>query len=451
MRKALWLISLAIILSFSMQPAGAPETAAEVAGPELSVIYPFMNAASETLVLKPFFQQSFLDFLENNSVQAIIDKDGLPLIYFSGEPGKPRFGCEGFCPAISMNNYTFGSKSLNDSGLGSGLANMQNMQIVNESMVVGNYGIENSIDTMNAIRASLSDNPQALADFERYLLEQQEGFLRTTYYDELYKDVWDYAVSDIRKDPGLYNSLLNDLRMDDIEGAAGKLDDYLQGNFDINGAFDMESMYSALENGQIGDMQTEEFMRNVLERIAETGNMENIKNGLDNIDLEKLSDLLKKDEFGEMMKKASEMMKNNPEMFDKLGDLAKEMLERPETKEVFKEALKEAMKKGDWEAMKNLMDAFSKMDNKQELMETLTKGMGEYMREMVESGQMEKMMKQMDDPAMKGMMSEAAQAFSQGMLESMWEWIKKTPIEFSYVVALIAIIVTLLILVKLKI
>jgi len=430
-----------------MQPADAAEATAEPIGPDFNVIYPFMNAVNETLVLDPFFHQSFLDFLKNNSVEAIIDKDGLPLVYFSGEPGGPRFGCEGFCPVISINNYTFGSKALNDSGL----ANMQDMQIMNESMVVGNGEIENSIDTINAIRADLGNNPQALADFERYLLEQQEGLLRGTYYDERYKDVWDYAVSDIQKDPGLYNSLVNDLRMDDIEGAISKMDDYLKNNFDIDGAFDLENMFSGLENGQLGNMQTEEFMRNVLERIAETENMENIKNALDNIDLEKLSDLLKKDGFSEMMKKANEMMKNNPEMFDRLDDIAKEMLERPETRDVFKEALKEAMKNGDWEAIKNLMDAFSKMDNKQELMETLMQGMGEYMREMVESGQMENMMKQMDDPAMKDMMSEAFQSFSQDIAENMWDWIKKTPIEFSYVVALVAIIATLLILMKLKI
>jgi hypothetical protein len=424
-----------------MQPAHAAEAAAESG---FNVIYPFAEAANGTLVLRPFFQQSFLAFLENNSVQAVLDNDGLPLAYFSGEP---RFGCEGFCPAISMNNYTFGSKSLNSSGL----ANMQDMRIMNESMVIGNEGIEQSVDTMNAIRASLGGNPQALAAFERYLLEQQDGFLREAYYDELYKDVWDYAASGIRKDPGLYNSLLNDLRTDDINGAISKMDDYMQGNFDINGAFDLENMYSAIENGELGNMQTEEFMRNVLKKIAETENMGSIKNSLDNVDLEKLSGLLKTDEFRKMMEKAGEMMKDNPGMFGKLGDLAKEMLERPETAEVFKEALKEMMKKGDWESIKSLMDAFSKMDNKQELMETLMKGMGEYMREMVESGKMDEMMKQMNDPAMKEMMAEASKSFSQGMLENAWDWIKKTPVEFSYVVALIAIIVTLAILMKLRI
>lgn len=449
MRKTLWLISLAIILSFSVRSVAA-ETAVEAAGPELNLIYPFMNAVNETLVLNPLFQQSFLDFLKDNSVQAVLDSDGFPLIYFSGEPGGPRFGCEGFCPSISMNNYTFGSKALNlsdVSGLDAGLADMQ---IAEESMVVGSDGIENSIGTINAIRSGLSGNPRALADFERYLLGQQEGSLRGTYYDERYNDVWDYAVSNIEKDPGLYNSILNDLRMNDIGNAAGRLDAYLQNNFDINGAFDMESMYSALENGQIGDMQTEEFMRNVLERIAETENMDSIKNALDNIDLENFSDLLKREEFGEMMKNAGEMMKNNPEMFDKLGDLAREMVERPETRDVFKEALKEAMKNADAEAIKDLMDAFSKMENKEELMKTLMEGVGEYMREMVESGQMEEMMKQMDSPAMRDMMAEAAQEFSQSMLESMGDWAKNIPIEFSYVVALIAIIVTLLILLKLK-
>ncbi|MCK4335783.1 MAG: hypothetical protein KAW40_03600, partial [Candidatus Aenigmarchaeota archaeon] len=94
--------------------------------------------------------------------------------------------------------------------------------------------------------------------------------------------------------------------------------------------------------------------------------------------------------------------------------------------------------------------AFSKMENKQELMEMLMESMGEYMREMAESGQMDEMMNLLDDPAIKEMMSEAFQHFSQEMLESVWDWIKKIPVEVSYVVALIAIIATLVILMKLR-
>jgi uroporphyrinogen-III decarboxylase len=108
------------------------------------------------------------------------------------------------------------------------------------------------------------------------------------------------------------------------------------------------------------------------------------------------------------------------------------------------------MEKSDWETIKNLMEAFSKMENKQELMETLMKSAGEYMKEMVESGQMDELTKMMNDPALKDMMAEASQYFSQEMAESIWDWIKETPIEVAYVVALIAIIATLLILMKLR-
>jgi tetratricopeptide (TPR) repeat protein len=418
------------ILSFNAQLACAAE-------PEFDVVYPFINATNTTLVLEPYLQRSFLAFLENNSVQAVLGEDGLPIVYFSQEP---RFGCSGFCSNITMNNYILGSKSLNLSGISA-------EQVMEEMMVIGDSGIEGSIDTINAIRESLGSDPEALASFERYLLEQQEGLLRGTYYDERYEDVWDYALSGIQGNPSLYNNLVNNLRMENMQGAVDKLEEYLQGNFDINGAFDMENLYSALENGQLGSMQTEEFMQNVLKRIAEN---ENLKIDMDKFDMEGLSDLLKTDEFREMMEKASEAMKNNPEAFDKLQDIAKEMMERPETKEVFKEALKEMMEKSDWETIKNLMEAFSKMENKQELMETLMKSAGEYMKEMVESGQMDELTKMMNDPALKDMMAEASQYFSQEMAESIWDWIKETPIEVAYVVALIAIIATLLILMKLR-
>jgi tetratricopeptide (TPR) repeat protein len=430
MKRVLWLIFLAGIISFSLQPAQAVDN-------ELNIAYPFVKETEEILVLKPYFHQSFLDFLEKNSVHAVIDRDGLPLTYFSEEP---RFGCSGFCSNITVNNYTFGSKSLDYSGL-------PYEMITEDTVVAGNSGIEQSIDTMNAIRESLKNDPEALASFERYLLEEQEGFLRGTYYDELHDDVWDYAVSKIQEDPNLYGSLTKELGMGNMEEAIGRLEEYMKGEFDINGAFDLSNMYSAIENGQLGNMQVEEFMRNVLNRIAENENMDI---NLDDMNLEEFSELLNTEEFREMMERVSEMMENNPEMFDRLADLAKEMMESPETREVFKEALKEMMKNADWDTIKNLMDAFSKMENKQELMETLMESMGEYMREMVESGQMDEMLDMMNDPAMREMMAEAFQSFSQEMFESMGEWIKEIPIEFSYVVALIAIIATLLILMKLR-
>jgi hypothetical protein len=108
------------------------------------------------------------------------------------------------------------------------------------------------------------------------------------------------------------------------------------------------------------------------------------------------------------------------------------------------------MKNLDQEAMNNLMEAFSKMENKQEILEPLAESMGEYMREMAESGQMDEMLNLLDNPAMREMMNEAFQHFSQEMLESAWDWINKIPSEISYVVALIAIIATLAILMKLR-
>ncbi len=431
MRRVLCLIFLAGIISFSPHFVQAAES-------EFDIVYPFANATTETLVLKPYLQESFLDFLEENSVQAVIDEDGLPLAYFSEEP---IFGCSGFCPSITMNNYTLGSKSLDYSGL-------PYETITEETMVVGSSDIGQSIDTMNAIRASLKNDPEALAGFERYLLGEQEGFLKGTYYDELYDDVWDYAVSDIQDDPYLYRSILREMEAGDMGKAIEKLEEYMKGGFDMNGAFDLSSMYSAIENGQLGNMQMDEFMRNVLKRIAENENMDI---NLDDLNLEEFSDLLDTDEFREMMERAGEMMKDNPEMFDRLADLAKEMMENPETREIFKEALKDMMKNADWDALKNLMDAFSKMENKQELMETLMESMGEYMREMAESGQMDEMLNMLDDPAMREMMAEAFQSFSQEMFESAWDWIKEIPVEISYVIAIIAIIATLLILMKLRI
>ncbi|MCK4335586.1 MAG: hypothetical protein KAW40_02560, partial [Candidatus Aenigmarchaeota archaeon] len=305
MKKILWLIFLTAILNFSVN--------ANAADPEFGVVYPFANASTDTFVLKPYLHQSFLDFLEKNSVQAVIDKDGLPITYFSEEP---RFGCSGFCSSITINNYTFGSKSLD-------ISRLPPLQIMEETMIIGNSGIEHYTDIMNAIRTSLKDDSEALADFERYLLGEQEGFLRGTYYDELYEDVWDYAVSNIQENPDLYGSLLKDLKTGNMKEAIDRLEDYMKSEFDINGAFDMTNLYSAIENGQLGNVHIEEFMRNVLERIAE---MENIDIDLDDIDFEGLSELLNTDEFKEAMRKVSELMENNPEMFDRLADLAKEMM-----------------------------------------------------------------------------------------------------------------------------
>lgn len=430
MKRALWMTFLAIILSFNPQPALAEES-------DVSPLYPFLDASTETFVSEPYFQESFLEFLENNSVYPVIDEERLPLLYFAEEPG---LGCEGFCSNITFNNHTFGSKTMDSS-------NLPEMEDLKERMVMGSGELEKSMDTINAVRTALKSDPEALAEFERYLAGEQEGPIKGTYYDELYDDVWDYAVSEMEKDPAFYGPLLKEMKTDDLEGAIERMDDYLQENFDMNGAFDIASMYSAIENGQLGNIQTEELMRNVLKEIA---GQEGMDIDMDGLDLEGLSDLLDTDEFRGALKKASEMMKENPEMFDRLSDLSREMMDNPETREVFKDALKEMMENSDWDAMKDLMEAFSKMDNKDDLLQMLSESMGEYMRQMVESGQMDQMMEMMSDPAVKEMMSEAFQSFSQEMLESAWDRLKEIPAEFSYVVAIIAILATLVILMKLK-
>jgi len=428
MRNASLLIFLTSILAVSLLPA-----ASAADGPEMT--YPFIPAGDKTLVSSPYFDSSFLDFLEKNMVSAVIDKDGIPLLYYS-ENGS--FGCTGFCSNITMNGYTFGSKMLETTGT-------SGFRVLDESVVVGSDEVSQSVDTINAIRSGLMDNPEALDEFEKYLLGQEEGYLRDTYYSELYGDVWEQAIGGIKSDPQLYESLRQSIGMRDVEGAVQQLDDYIKNSFDTSGAYDLSNLYSALENGQLGSMQTEEFMKGVLDRLADEQNVD-----LDLENLDGFSDLLKSDEFKEAMDRASETMKENPEMMDNLGNLAREMLERPETREVFKQALKEAMEKGNWDAIKKLMDVFSKMENKEELMKTLMEGIGEHMMDMVKSGQMDKMMQMMDDPGMRDMASEAFQSFSKNIFEEAWDWAKSTPIELAYIVALAAIIATLVILIRLK-
>ncbi|MFH0956805.1 MAG: hypothetical protein V1813_03010 [Candidatus Aenigmatarchaeota archaeon] len=419
---------MASLLAFSAMSAAA--SAAEAPG----LIFPFTEADNATFVSRPYFDASFLDFLERSGVDAVIDRDGLPLVYYS-ENGS--FGCNGFCGNITMNGFTFGSKTMGAGGVPSALT-------VDESVVAGSEGISSFVDTADAIRLGLMDSPEALDEFEKYLLEQEEGYMRSAYYDEL-GDVWDQALGGIKGDPSVYGPLSGSVGSGDLAGAVAGMEDYIGKNFDVNSAYDMSSLYSALGEGKLGSVQAEELMRGVLDRMAEEGNVD-----LNLDDMGKFSDLMNTGEFGEMMDRASEVMKENPEMFDRLGDLTKEMMDTPETAEVLKKALEEAMEKGDWEAVKELMDVFSKMENKEELMKALTEGMAEHMRDMIESGQMDKLMQMMDDPALRDMLSEVSQSFSQGMLESAWEWLKNTPPELAYIVALAAIIATLLILVKLK-
>jgi hypothetical protein len=52
---------------------------------------------------------------------------------------------------------------------------------------------------------------------------------------------------------------------------------------------------------------------------------------------------------------------------------------------------------------------------------------------------------------MRSMLAEAAQSFSEGAMEEVAEWIEDTPMLYAYIIAIAAIIATLIILVKIKI
>ena len=429
MRSNLFLISLIATLIFSQPVLGAGEDL-------LEVIYPFAGPENSTLVLNPYIQQSFLEFLRSNGIYPVFDSDGFPLFYYSENMS---FTCHGICSNISINNYTFGSKIFNISGF-------EGAEILNGSVVLGSPGIDNFISTMNSVRGELSENPGALAEFERQMLEEQEGYLRGVYFENAYGDVWDYALSELKKDPEIYNSVLRNMRTGNLDGSVKDMERYLRENFDINEAYDLSNLFSAIEDKKIGQGQTEEFMRNVLKKISEEENIDlNLK------DLEKLSDMLNSEDFKKAMDKASEMIEKNPEAFDKLQDLANEMLNRPETREVFKEAVKKLMENADWDSLKKLMDAFNKMDNKEELMSTMMEAFGEHMRDMVEQGKMDEIKEMLNDAKLREMMMNSAQSFSEGFAENIEDWAKQIPVELAYVVALAALIITLIILMKIKI
>lgn len=428
--RSTWLLTcLAGFLAFSALCGAAAD---EVEAPRF--IFPFIQSGDGNFIPSPYFEGTFLDYLEGSGVDAVMDSDGKPLIYYSENGG---LGCTGFCDTISMNGFTFGSKTTKAEDIPSGVQG-------GDSVVAGSDGTSSFLDNANAIRLGLMDNPAALDEFEKYLLEQEEGYLQKSYNEEL-GDAWSQALSGIKADPSVYGRLLQGVRSGDLQGAVSALDDYIGENFDVNGAYDMLSLYSALDDGMLGNVQAEELMRGILDKVAQE---EGTDIDLSNLDM--MSDIIGSDEFKRMADRAAEVMDENPEMFDKLGDLANEMLETPQTREVLKNAIREAMENGDWESVRKLMDVFSKMENKDELMKALMDGIAEHMRDMMESGQMDKLMEIMNDPVMKDMLSKAAQAFSQSMLDEALEWIRETPPELAYVVALAAIIATLLILVKLK-
>jgi len=429
MKPRLFLISLIATLAFS-QPVMCAE------GSSAEVVYPFIEAANNTVLLNPYLHHSFLEYLYNQSVYPVIGEDGFPLFYYSANE---TFGCEGICSNITMNNYVFGSETLNISA-------GPDMEIFPESLVVGNSQIEDSMDIINSMRTTLADNPDALGEFERQLLESQEDYLRSTYFENAYEDVFDYALDELKNYPEIYDSLRRNVRMNDLDGAVEDLERYLNENFDIDEAYDMSNLYSALEDKKIGQIQLEEFMRNVLEKMAENEGVV-----LDAGDIEKFSEMLDSEEFKRAADKASEMLESNPEDFEKVLDLAEKGLESPEAKEMFKDAVKEMLEHADWDSVKKVMDLFNKLENKQQLLETLMEGFSEHMRDMVRDGKIDEIKEMLEDSKLMEMLTEAAQSFSEGFLEQLGDWVKEIPIEFAYVIAVAATIATLIMLIKIKI
>ncbi|MBN2330385.1 MAG: hypothetical protein JXC85_01090 [Candidatus Aenigmarchaeota archaeon] len=428
MNRRSFLISLIATLIFS-QPALAAE-------PSMDIVFPFTEAANETIIARPYLHQSFLEYLHNQSVYPVIGDDGVPLFYYSGNGS---YGCTGICGNITMNNYVLGSERLD-------AASLEGLNVIDESVVVGNREMEDFIDIINGIRTALADNPQALGEFEKQMLGDQEDFLTSTYYGNAYDDVFDYAIDDIMKDPEIYDSLTRNVRSSDLEGAVQDLERYLGENFDIDEAYDLSNLYSALNDKKIGPVQLEEFMRNVLDSIAEMENAE-----LDTHDLGRYSDLLNSDEFKKAAEKAADMIKENPEAFGDVIDMANEALDDPATLDMFREAVDKLFESADWESVNEVLDLFNKLDNKEQLLETLMEGFTGHMRELVREGKIDEIKGMLQDPQMLETMMKATETFSQTFLEMLGDWAKEIPIEFAYIIAIAATIATLIMLAKIKI
>jgi tetratricopeptide (TPR) repeat protein len=429
MNRRLFLISLIATLAFSQPAMCADETPMEV-------VYPFIGATNGTLLASPYLHDSFLEYLYNQSVYPVIGEDGTPLFYYS-ENG--TFGCTGICSNITMNDYVFGSERL-EATEGAG------MDVLDESVVVGNREIEGYIDAVNSLRSSLAGNQQALQQLEMQLLEDQQDYLTSTYFENAYDNVFDYAMEEVMNDPETYSSLRWNVKTNDVEEAVSDLEKYLSENYDIDGAYDMSSLYSALQDKKMGPLQLEEFMQNVLDRV---GDMEGVD--LDTADLDCFSEMLNSDEFKQASGKAMEMLEENPELFEDVLDLAEQAMDSPEAKDMFKQAVDEMFENADWESVQKVMDLFNKLENKDQLLETLMEGVSEHMRDMVREGKIDEIKGMLEDPEMIEMMTEAAQSFSQSILEQFGDWASQIPIEFAYVIAVIATIATLIMLNKIKI
>ncbi len=424
MKRKLLLSSFLLTLVFSISG---------VLGKEINLTYPYEPINESLLILRPYLDSSFLNYLKDNLVYPVIDKDGTPIFYYSENES---FGCKGICDNITIRNYTLTSKIFNGTF----------PNYLNESLILGGNETEEIINSINAIRLSLNNNPQALNDFENYLLENHD-YLKSVYFNEKYETVWDYIIEKIKEDNyPLYNSIIMNLNKGDIEESVKLLENYLKENFDINRAYDLSDLYSAFEEGKIGEIQAKEILENILKKLAEERGIR-----INPEDINKFSELINSPEFKEALEKAMEKIKENPELYDRIQDLAREMMQREEFREMLKNAFKEALKNMDWKTMKEILDIISKMDNKEEIIKEIMESASDYMRQMAEEGKLNEIMNSLESPEIKEMVSEAMKSFSGGILDQIKNLGKTVSSELVYLLAIISIITMLLVLTKLKI
>ncbi len=428
MKLGLLLISLTVTLVFNQTCVSAAEYPEEL-------LYPFLEIGERKILVNPYLDQSFLDYLESNGVYPVIGKDGSTLFYFSENE---EFGCLGVCDQIVLGDYIMGSQTMEPEAFAE-LPKLENQ------VVIGNEELERHIDSVNALREILSDDPVALDEVEKALLESNQDPLKRVYYENAYEDVFDYAIEDLKGDPDAYNSIVRNLEIGNLEGGVNAFESFISENYDLDESFDVSDLYSALEDRKIGPKQFEELLENVLDRIAENEGIDIDLEGLD-----RFSELLGTEEFDSIMDKVTEAIENNPETFDMIKELSEDILKSPESKEMFQEAVKKMMENVNWESIQRVMDLFNKMDNKEKLLETLIEGVGEYMRELAESGKADEIKSLMTDENLIKLMDKAFQSFSESFLDVLRNWVEDIPIEFAYILALAVTITTLIMLARIK-
>ncbi|UCD03142.1 MAG: hypothetical protein JSV63_00715 [Candidatus Aenigmatarchaeota archaeon] len=429
MKPGLLLISLTVTLMFNQGCVAGAEYPQEI-------LYPFWETGETKLLVNPYLDQSFIDYLVSNDVYPVIDRDGSTLFYFSENE---EFGCVGICDRIVLGEYVMASNSMETEAFPA-LPQLENQ------VVVGDDNLKRHIESVNTLREILSHDDVALDEFEKILLENNQDPLKRLYYENAYDDVFDYAIEEMRNiDPGAYNSIANSIDEGDLDGAVNSFENFMNESYNIDSAFDASDLYSALENGNIGTKQFEELLENVIDRMAENEGFD-----IDPQDLDRLSELLNSEEFGDITDKISENIENNPEIFDKIKDLSGNILDSPQSRELFEEAIREMMENVKWEHIQRLIDLFNKIDNKEELMQTLMEGFSKHMRELLRTGKADEIKSFMDDEKLMQLTNQAMQSFSTGFLDQLRELISNIPIEFAYVLALVVTITTLIMLAKIK-